>query len=297
MTFSDSIAKASRKLVHTRFGRVSEALRRYYPARAGTTTVHDFDGNLSICLDRSKYVGATIYWRGNHSTHIAEFMKRYLRPEMTFVDIGANQGELTLIAAKRLSKGQVLAFEPMPNIFAQLAHNVNLNGFSNVRLFPMGLFDRDGSLPMYVKNDIAFGRVNEGVPSLFSTGSDRRELSVPLRRFDDVARECGLARLDVMKIDVEGAEMMALRGAERSIREFRPVIIAEISEPNFRRAGYTTQDLTTYLGSLGYDIRSLDDSTGALSSQCDAVCFPEDGREELQVAGTDLASDDGHEKP
>ncbi|HLZ41967.1 MAG TPA: FkbM family methyltransferase [Candidatus Sulfotelmatobacter sp.] len=193
---------------------------------------------------------------------------------MTFADIGANQGELTLIAAKSLSSGTVLAFEPMPNIFAKLAHNVELNGFSNVRLFNMGLFDSESSLPMYVKNDSAFGAVNEGVPSLFSTGSDRKEVSVPLRRFDDVARESGLTRLDVMKIDVEGAEMMALRGAEGSIRQFRPVIIIEISEVNFRNAGYSTHDLVVYLKSLEYDIRSLDDRTGALASQCDAVCFP-----------------------
>jgi len=246
MTLTDSIAFVSRKIAPTKLHKVSEALRRYYPVKSGLTTIHDFDGDLGIHVDRASYVSSSIYWRGNHSTEVASFLKRHLQPDMTFVDVGANLGELTLVAAKRLAKGRVLAFEPVPQIFAQLSRNVALNNLSHVDLFNIGLFDKTDSLPIYQEQDINFGTMNEGVPSLFSTGTDQQEVTVPLRRFDDVAREYGLEQLDVMKLDVEGAEMMVLRGAEPFLRRLRPLIITELSDTNFQRAGYTSRDLIDY---------------------------------------------------
>jgi hypothetical protein len=77
-----------------------------------------------------------------------------------------------------------------------------------------------------------------------------------------------------MKIDVEGAEWMVLRGAEGSIREFRPVIIVEVSTATFGRAGYAPRDLYNYLDSLGYDIRNLEGGGKKLTSECDALCVP-----------------------
>ncbi len=274
MTVTDSIAYVSRKIAATKLHKLSEALRRYYPIKTGSTTIRDFDGDLRIFVDRASYVSSAIYWRGNHSTEVATFLKRHLQPDMTFVDVGANLGELTLVAAKRLPKGRVLAFEPVPQIFAQLSRNVALNNLACVELFNFGLFDRTDSLPIYRQQDINFGTINEGVPSLFSTGTDREEVSVLLRRFDDVALEYRLERLDVMKIDVEGAELMVLRGAEPFIRRFRPLIITELSQLNFQRAGYTSTDLIDYLRSLEYDVQILDDHRKLPTHPCDAVCIP-----------------------
>jgi FkbM family methyltransferase len=274
MALTDSIAFASRKLARTRLNRFSEALRRYYPVKSGSTTIHDFDSDLRFYIDRASTVSAAIYWRGHCSTRVANFLTDHLRPNMTFVDVGANVGELTLLAAKRLANGRVLAFEPNPAIFSQLCRNLNLNKSLRVELFNLGLFDRDDFLPMYRMQDFQFGTINEGVPSLFSSGTDRQEETVQLRRFDDVARECGLQRLDVMKIDVEGAEMMVLRGAEEFINRFRPVIITEMSDANFRRASYTPNDLMSYFRSLEYDIQLLDHRGGKPPLQCDAICLP-----------------------
>jgi FkbM family methyltransferase len=273
MNLTDSVAFASRKIAQTRLHKISEALRRYYPVKRGSTMIHNFDTDLKMHVNRASYVSNVIYWRGHHSASVAKVLKQHLRSHMTFVDVGANLGELTLLAAKRLVNGRVLAFEPDPQVFLQLSRNISINHLSGVEAFNFGLFDKTGSLPLYRKRDINFGTINEGVPSLFSTGNDPQEVKVPLRRFDDVARESGLERLDVMKIDVEGAEMMVLRGAECFIKRYRPILIIELSEANFQRAGYTTGDLIDYLGSLEYDVQTLDDRSAA-GIQCDAVCTP-----------------------
>lgn len=279
INFTDTIAFASRKLAQTKLHKVSEALRRYYPVKSGLTTIHNFDGDLTISVNRASYVTSAIYWRGHHSTHIAKFLQDYLRPDMTFVDVGANMGELTLVAGKRLENGRVLAFEPVPDIFEELSRNVAINNLLCVELFNIGLFQTTDSLPIFRLQDVNFGTINDGVPSLFSTGNDRQEVMVPLRRFDDVARECNLQRLDVMKIDVEGAEIMVLRGAEASIKRFRPIIITELSDENFQRAGYTSDDVISYLKCFDYDVQILDDPRGRIPLLCDAIAFPRGRRD------------------
>jgi FkbM family methyltransferase len=273
MNLTDSVAFASRKIAQTKLHKVSEALRRYYPRKSGSTMIGNFDGDLRMNVDRASFVSSAIYWRGYHSPEAANLLRHHLRPNMTFVDVGANLGEITLLAAKRLTEGRVLAFEPMPRAFAELSRNVALNNLTGVELFNIGLFDKTASLPMYQKKDIIFGTINEGVPSLFPAGDDPQNVMVPLRRFDDVAHECGLARLDVMKIDVEGAELMVLRGAECFIKRFRPLIIVELCDVNLQKAGYTVEELVNYFGSLQYDVQTLDDC-GVRPLLCDAVCFP-----------------------
>ena len=275
---TDSIAALSRRVARTRYRKVSEILFRHYPAKRGVTTIHDFDGDLSIILDRASYISSAIYWAGHHSLPVVRYLQKFLRPEMTLADVGANIGEVTLLAAKRLRKGRVLAFEPAPDVFAQLQRNVAVNKFASVDIFNCGLYDRTVSLPVYAIDDHPFGTTNEGVTSLFSSGSDRPVRSIPLRLFDDVAFEVGLTRLDLMKIDVEGAEWMVLKGAENSLKRFRPVIIAEISACKFHRAGYTPQDLYEYLTSLGYELFDLDNGSRNLPPECDALCLPRHGR-------------------
>lgn len=80
-------------------------LYRYYPAKRGTTTIHDFDGDLTMTLDRASQISAAIYWSGHHSLPLIRFLRNFLTPEMTLVDVGANIGEVTLFAAKKLRGG------------------------------------------------------------------------------------------------------------------------------------------------------------------------------------------------
>lgn len=260
-------------MAQTRFRKLSAALFRHYPLKHGVTTIRDFDDDLAIDLDRASYISSAIYWGGYHSLPTVRFLRNFLQPEMTFADIGANIGEITLVAAKRLTLGKVLAFEPMPAIFALLSRNVALNNFACVTLHNIGLYDRDAERPLYSKRDHTHGTTNHGVSSLFSTRADRQECSVPLLRFDDVAEASGLERLDIIKIDVEGAEMMVLRGAAASIRRFRPVMIVEISATNFQRAGYSAAEFFQYLHSIGYDPQPVE-AGETLSAECDALCIP-----------------------
>jgi FkbM family methyltransferase len=228
------------------------------------TTIEDFDGDLRFNLDRSAYIGSLIYWHGWHHHKELKLLHRLLRPEMVFVDVGANQGEFTLFAAKRLTLGGVLAFEPSPGSFRHLTKNVALNRCKNVLLHSVALGEKTATAELFTEaagKQTSRYQANEGLSSMFpSEDRPHRVATVDVKSFDEVFRRSGFSRLDVIKIDVEGAELPVLRGAINSIREQRPLILVEISKSNFAAAGYTPVQLSDFLQAEGYQLFGISHS-------------------------------------
>lgn len=261
---------------------VAEVFRRYYVpfyrGRADARVVIDnFDGDLKLKVDRSSYLGGMLYWRGYQTIAELRVLRRLLKPDMVYADIGANQGEYALFAAKRLTNGAVLAFEPVPALYEQLVDNVRLNNFTHVRTFNFGLFSHEDVLQMYTSTDVVIhNSFNEGLASIFA--SDYRKdvvATAQLKAFDQVFPTLGLKRLDLMKVDVEGAELHVLQGAEEMLRQYRPLLMLEVNEPAFAAAGYTTRELRQFLEQRGYRVALIDDHgdiTYDIGEQLPALC-------------------------
>lgn len=155
------------------------------------------------------------------------FVRSWLEPGMVFVDVGAHYGIYTLVAARCVGAGgAVLAFEPDPRNFLVLKENVRRNGARNVRLFRVALADSDGH------RDLVLGQGYDAMSSFYGpreladTGSVRM---VPTRVLDGVLSEAGLKRLDLVKVDAEGAEPLVLGGALGSLARWRPTVIFEVN--------------------------------------------------------------------
>jgi FkbM family methyltransferase len=249
--------------------------------------INDFDGDLKIRLDRSGHMGSIIYWRGFFSLGITRLLDRILRPDMTFLDVGANQGEIALFAAKRLPAGRVIAFEPVSDLNSTLAENVELNGFENVTICEFGLSDEAATAQIFTSNGVTVdgSRFNEGLGSIFA--GELRSVpmgSIKLEKLDDVFGSLGAGRLDVIKIDTEGAELCVLRGGEETLRNHRPQLIVELNDPALRDAGSSSGDLLGFLEAMGYRSRLIQDdgSTRELDPsspplQGDVLAVPENG--------------------
>lgn len=254
------LAYLTRRLIKLRGGwRIADALRRYYtPRYAGRSdawvVIHDYDGDLTFKLDRAAYMSSAIYWCGYHHIDERRAIGAFLHPEAVFVDVGANIGEFSLYAAKRLTRGQVWAFEPFPPIVRVLKENVARNKFYHIHVIPAGLGETPGVFPFYSATDHSphIG-IHEGLTTMYATPS-RAELvgEGEIRRLDDVVQEKRFTRLDLIKIDVEGAELPVLRGAQHTIQRFHPAVLLEINEEMFRSAGYTTQALLSFMTAYGY---------------------------------------------
>ena len=166
-----------------------------------------------------------------------------LREGMIVLDIGANVGFFSLLIAQRVGRiGRVYAFEPVPSIFVRLKENIALNGFENIVPVPIAISSYSGKTNM---------TVYYGASSLFRRVSDEF-VEVPTERLDDFVEREGIERVDAIKLDVEGAELHVIRGADKTIRRFKPIMMVEINPDTLKAAGTTPQELFETIVSYGY---------------------------------------------
>jgi len=180
-----------------------------------------------------------------------------LRPGMTFFDIGANLGYYTLLASKIVgSGGEVHAFEPAPVQFRHLSLNVRINRSKNVRLNNLALAERSGDRELFLSDGW-----NQGVHSFAKIPGSAHSRLVQCISLDEYVDGTGVAQIDVMKMDVEGAELLVLSGGKRTLAGLHPrVIIFEACDQHARAQGYTTSEVKQLLTESGYRIFRLDSS-------------------------------------
>lgn len=244
-------------------GRICEAVRRWAAkhAPAAPLLITDFRGHAQFRCFLREHMGGQIFFRGSYSGEQLDLLGTLLHEDSVFVDVGANQGEFTVAAAMLVPKGRVYACEPVSEYRGRLSENIRLNGFRNVQILPVALGEQEGDLPIYDQpEDFWDGTRHEGLPTLFSSDTRRhqREL-VAVKRLDQVVRDLGPSRIDVIKLDIEGAEWMALRGAADTLARYRPVLILEIGRETCRAAGYEPEALAQWLSGMGYRIEKIMD--------------------------------------
>ncbi len=170
------------------------------------------------------------------------FLRHYLRPGDGFVDVGANMGVYTVLAASRVGPtGRVATFEPGPVSLRRLRENVELNGLQNVDVHPVAVSDRAGT----VSFDAAGGTTGH----LAVDGKGAVETRSV--RLDEVL---GGGRWAAGKMDIEGAEPLALRGAERLLAEANPPVWVVEVNGCLRRYGFSEAELWSWLAERGWDV-------------------------------------------
>jgi FkbM family methyltransferase len=156
------------------------------------------------------------------------------KPGDVFVDVGANIGSWTLAAARAVGpQGTVIAVEPLPHMAEALRRTARANRLAQVRVAELALAEAGGTRPFSVE------RGNSGGSRLGLMDNDpEREFSAITVRtapLDEVAREHRLARMDVVKIDVEGFESDVLAGAGGCLERFSPAIVMEAGHDDVHR--------------------------------------------------------------
>jgi len=233
--------------------RLAPLLNRLFPVETVEVSLPNV-GRLRLDLGDEDQL--QIYWTGLHpdDSRIIRLVQKALPPDGIFLDVGANIGIHALAAARHVAAGggAVVAFEPHPQNFETLTHNLTQNGLRHVLAHNVGLAEAPDVLTCQ-------GAARGGNWSLASRGEHSFE--VRLLRLDDYLDDGPLPRLDVMKIDVEGAEVRVLRGAQRTLARFRPVIVFEVCPAWLRRLNTNTAELLATLEDLGYTIHPLPDGS------------------------------------
>jgi FkbM family methyltransferase len=171
--------------------------------------------------------GLAPWYSGAERTHQHVF-RRLMRPGGVAVDVGANWGIHSLYLSRLAGgDGLVIAIEPFPPAFSDLQWHLAANGCRNVRALPVALSDRDGTSTFLPGESSCTGRLGDSLSAVAVEAGT----VVSTRTLDDVIEEVGVARLDLVKIDVEGAEGRVLRGAERAVTRFRPALVIDLHTP------------------------------------------------------------------
>ncbi len=222
--------------------------------------VVSFRRGLRLEVDLANPMGQAVYYRGAHEPALADFLERTLRPGMTVIDVGANIGEVSVLASALVSPGgRVVAVEVSPTTLPRLKRNLALNGARNVDVVESAVADVDGHVPFHLGLGTDSGSSSMSPPHDF-TGEI---LQVPAVRLDSLVSSLGLV-VDVVKLDIEGAEYAALRGFRECMTGAHPpIVVFEYHADVAGRMGWNLDDLTRYLTACGYSItESLDVGAG-----------------------------------
>jgi len=192
------------------------------------------------------------YWVGCYEWDKRQALERLVSPDAVVFDVGANVGFYTLLASKLVGpKGRVFAFEPLPRNLHYLKRHLAMNRASNVALFEAAVWDRSGIVRFDAGPDASQGRVH-------ADGFDVASVSL-----DELWAEGSLPLPDVIKMDIEGGELHALRGARQMLERASPTVLLATHGPTVHSG------CCELLAELGYRMVPLD--RAATLDACDEI--------------------------
>ncbi len=189
----------------------------------------------------------SVFFFGQYEPAVSEVVSAIVRRGDNCLDIGANFGWFTTLLSGLTGgeKGSVYAFEPMPDVFDGLKINVRLNNLpKNVFLSNLALGDEIKQVALHRFTDLPSGH-----SSLSAAGRENFQVfNVPMTTLDSYLAERKIENVDFIKLDIEGAEMMFLRGATKLFEQkIPPFIIAEMALGTTEGFGYLPNDLIEFI--------------------------------------------------
>jgi FkbM family methyltransferase len=197
------------------------------------------------------------YAFGTNELPVQHALATYLKPGHVFCDIGANVGFFTVIAARLVGpSGRVYAFEPMPDNAVLLRRNVELNAFRHVTVVEKAVSSASG------QGELLLSHFSGGSALLTATAPPdlKGRIPVELVSVDDLVAGRDVAAPNVVKIDVEGAELDVLRGMSATIQAHKPIIVYEVDDGDPEAFERKQADCRSFLQPFGYRLSVLENS-------------------------------------
>ncbi len=221
------------------------------PPFGKTTLGHFADSLIRRVLTRVS-TGLSVDWEsceiafGDYEPATTRAILSLLEPGMTFVDIGAHVGYYTVLGAQRVGiTGRIYAFEPANQNLHHL--KINTEKFTQVEIIPVAVSDVSGSASLYLDHGVTHSLMIR----------HQRSVNVPTVTLDDFFNSRGWPRVDVVKMDIEGGELRALRGGAQFFGRFpSSALIVEYNPPLL---GAESSELLAILRDFGFTYRFLPD--------------------------------------
>jgi FkbM family methyltransferase len=221
-------------------------------------------------LDISDLVEWYVYWGFRDPSH--EALVSLCRPGDTVLDVGANIGQTALRMSVAIGDGRVYAFEPDPQNYSDLLGHIQANEVRNIEPYRYALGSGEGIA--LLRHAESRNRGCVWVDTVDVKGPSH----VQVITVDHFCASKGLNRVDLIKVDTEGAELSVLKGARMTIERWKPRVFLEVNECNLRRFGGSSEALWDFLIDAGYSVRhaesgrTLTSASDLTSGHFDIIC-------------------------
>jgi FkbM family methyltransferase len=205
-----------------------------------------------MLLDPRDLISRVLLETGEWEPDTWNAIAAHLKPGGTFVDVGAHVGHFSLMAATAVGPtGRVAAIEANPEMADRLQENIKASKAA-VTVQAVACADFDKALDFFVAADANTGSSSICAANASLYGNSQKRYRVQARRLDAILEGLGISRVDVLKIDVEGAELRVLRGAKETLTRCRPVVIIELDEHLLNTMGTGSAEVHNLLLFYGY---------------------------------------------
>lgn len=233
-------------------GAALRSILRYGPEE------HEVRG-FRVWLDPASNVGYRLLRFGDLEPEMTSGIERILQPGDVFVDLGGNEGWFSLVAARAVGPtGRVVCVEPQERLWPVVLRNFAMNGFAQCELVPVAVGTE-------AKAEITLApSVNTGASSMAVRAKKplvHKRQEVIMRTLDSIVDDRRIPRVHLLKVDIEGYELFALRSGERLLREGRiSNVLIEFHDPQLHALGQSREEILSLLKETGY--RHVEERTG-----------------------------------
>ncbi|MDR0994337.1 MAG: FkbM family methyltransferase [Verrucomicrobiota bacterium] len=255
--FRSKVREFGMKYCSGLYDRYSDWVRTRLPAEGMVVDGPGFQ--IEIDAPQVSVIGRSLYRTGIWEPEVTDFVRKVVEPGWHMLDIGAHIGYYTLLFAKRTGEGgRVVAFEPMPRERAILERNILLNNLSGIGVFPYALSDRRGHAVMAPE---CRGQMRPGA-------REEEPDTVEMLPLDSIWNDIAWERLDMVKVDVEGAEMGVLQGMQKVLERFRPNLLLEIHPLQLKAFDSSAEAVVDWLRkNFGYAFTPIDSDSAEFKEE------------------------------
>lgn len=228
----------------------------------------EIEEGVFLELDQSDPVASGAIALGVYERYETKLFRSKIKPAMTIIDIGANLGYYTVLASRLVGEqGLVLAFEPEPNFFKLLSKNINRNDIKNVNHYEMAIAEKKGISELHLSDE------NKGHNSLIYSEELKTSVNVKTTTLDDFLNSQIIKKVDIIKMDIEGAEILAIEGMKNTLIKHTPLLFLEFSPHLIAKLNRNPIDFLSVLREIGYSVYHINKVRQSLDGVSDFKKF------------------------
>ena len=213
----------------------------------------EVDG-IRLVMNRQDPVICGALTLGCYERFELDVFRSALAEGMNVLDIGANIGLFTVVASKYTGQtGKVIAVEPLPVNCEFLTETIRQNGLTNIEIEQVAVSNNSGDRELFLSPE------NKGDNRLFPGGKNWRSVSVPMTTVDDIVKRHNMDRVDLIKMDIQGSEGLAIQGMTETLRRNPHVmILMEFWASGLESLGTAPDKVLATICELGFTIYHID---------------------------------------